>query len=104
MINYNQLGENMSLDESLAKRKMLITKLNGYVIENRKELEKEYKINIPANISTMSDAMFSAWVQVYASQILLNKKVKKHLALKLFVKDYLLLNQEIARYDNGIIQ
>lgn len=89
----------MDLAEAITKKKIISNKFRVYLDMNKKEIEKEYGFKVPDAMTSMSEHDFEAWVQVYASKILLKKKVANHLALKLFVKDYLNAIQQIAKID-----
>ena len=94
----------MDLVQAITEKKILTQKLRSYIIKNAKGIEKEYKFEILDNIELLSEKEFSAWVQVYASKILLKKKVKNYLALKLLVKDYLQTYYKVEKIDNEIIK
>ena len=92
----------MDLVQAITDKKILAGKIKSYIIKNKKEIEKEYGFKILDNIEMLSEKEFSAWVQVYASKILLKKKVKNCLALKLYVKDYLNAHNKVEKIDNEI--
>ena len=94
----------MDLVEAITNKRLISNKLRNYISENKKIIEKEYSIDIPENIEIMREKDFSAWIQVYASRILLKKKAKGHLSLKLFIVDYLKASSELEIINNEIIK
>ena len=92
----------MDLVEAITKKKIISNKFRAYLDMNKNEIEVAYSIKLPNDIIGMSDADFDAWVQVYASKILMKKKVAHHLAMKLFVKDYIKAIQEITTIDDEL--
>lgn len=94
----------MDLIQAITEKKILADKLRNYIITNAKGIEKEYKFEILESFELLSEKEFSAWVQVYASKILLKKKVKNYLALKLFVRDYLRAYYAVEKIDDEMIK
>ena len=89
----------MDLAEAITKKKIISNKFRAYLDMNKREIEIAYDLRLQDSMISMSERDFEAWVQVYASKILLKRKVANHLALKLFVKDYLNAIQQIAKID-----
>ena len=92
----------MDLAEAITKKKIISNKFRAYLDMNKREIEIAYDLRLQDSMISMSEHDFEAWVQVYASKILLRKKVAHHLALKLFVKDYLNAIQQIAKIDAAV--
>ena len=54
----------MNLQGCLSRRSNARKMLKRYIIENKDDIEKEFKIEIPNNIINMSGDAFSAWIFV----------------------------------------
>ena len=82
------------------KRYEMLKKVRLYLTENKDTITREYKVKIPANIRNNFPAIsLSAWILVNASKILM-AETKECEELKDMVKEYLLLNQQIAVKDS----
>lgn len=79
----------MSLEQSLEQRNKIELALKKYLAMNQKIIEKEFPIQVPEMVVTMPFEEFRAWVEVYASRILLSKEVEKCVHFKEIIKKFL---------------
>lgn len=78
----------------LTESKEPAEQLRNYIVTSTLVIEQEYGIEIPKDILLMTKRQFEAWIQVYASKILLAKNVTKGAELKKCVKEFLELKVE----------
>lgn len=77
----------------VTERREMVLSIKDYIIENKETIETEYKININERVFNKESSAL-AWLQVYASKILMAKNVNECREFKDIIKDFVLLNRE----------
>jgi len=79
----------------IKKRSETISAIKDYIVANKGIIEQEYKITIDSRIcGDIKESTMLAWLQVYASRILMAKGVNECKEFKDIIIDFISLNRD----------